>query len=75
MVIDIRVLLYLIGFTLSVVSSVYIIMYLNYLSVDYSFTYYIKFIGTKIECLIILVGLTLINLSIFMKGEKNVLCL
>lgn len=75
MVIGIRVLLYLIGFTLSVVASVYIIMYLNYLSVNHSFISYLKFIGTRMECLIILVGLILINISIFMKGEAHVLCL
>ena len=70
-----RIILFLIGFLLSIIGSIYIIIYLSYLSIGYSFVDYLKFIMSKVECLIILVGFTLINISIFMKGEKHVLCL
>ena len=70
-----RIILFLIGFLLSIIGSIYIIIYLSYLSIGYSFVDYLKFIMSKVECLIILVGFTLINISIFMKGENHVLCL
>lgn len=68
-----RIILFLIGFILSIIGSIYIIIYLSYLSIGYSFVMYLKFIMSKIECLIMLIGLILINISIFMKGERNVL--
>lgn len=70
-----RIILFLIGFLLSIIGSIYIIIYLSYLSVGYSFINYLKFIMSKVECLIMLIGIILINISIFMKGEKHVLCL
>lgn len=70
-----RIILFLIGFLLSIIGSIYIIVYLSYLSIGYSFTDYLKFIVSKIECLSMLVGIIFINISIFMKGEKHVLCL
>lgn len=70
-----RIILFLIGFLLSIIGSIYIIIYLSYLSIGYSFINYLKFIMSKVECLIMLIGIILINISIFMKGEKHVLCL
>ena len=70
-----RIVLFLVGFGLSVIGFVYIIAYLNYLSIGYSFTDYLKLIITKLECVLALIGLGLINIAIFMKGDKNVLCL
>ncbi len=70
-----RIVLFLVGFGLSVIGFVYIIAYLNYLSIGYSFTDYLKLIITKLECILALIGLSLINIAIFMKGDKNVLCL
>lgn len=70
-----RIVLFLVGFGLSVIGFVYIIAYLNYLSIGYSFINYMKFIITRIECLVSLIGLVLINIAIFMKGDKNELCL
>lgn len=71
----IRIILFLVGFGLSVIGFVYIIAYLNYLSIGYSFGDYLKFIITRIECLVSLIGLSFINIAIFMKGDKNELCL
>ena len=71
----IRFILFLVGFGFSVIGFVYIIAYLNYLSIGYSFIDYLKLIVTKVECLMAFVGLILINMAIFKKGDKNVLCL
>ena len=71
----VRIMFFLVGFGFSIIGFVYIIAYLNYLSIGYSLTDYLKFILTRIECMISLVGICFINIAIFMKGEKNVLCL
>lgn len=47
------------------------IIYLNLLSIGYSFIDYISFIFKRIDCLIYLLGLLLIFLTINRKGEKN----
>lgn len=70
-----RFILFLVGFGFSVIGFVYIIAYLNYLSIGYSLMDYLKLIITKFECLIALIGIILINIAVFMKGDKNVLCL
>ena len=70
-----RIILFLVGFGLSIIGFVYIIAYLNYLSIGYSFIDYLKFIVTRIECLVTAVGIVFINIAIFMKGNKNELCI
>ena len=54
------IMLFLIGFGMSIIGFMYIILYLNYLSVGYSFFEYIKLIFTRLECLLSLVGLVII---------------
>lgn len=66
-----KVLLFLIGFGLTVVGSVYIISYLNLLTMGYNFLEYVKFIIRRIECINTLIGIILLIISINMKGEKN----
>ena len=70
-----RFIIFLVGFGFSVVGFIYIIAYLNYLSIGYSFVDYLKTISTKFECLIAFIGIILINIAIFMKGDVNDLCL
>lgn len=70
-----RIILFLVGFGFSIIGFMYTIAYLNYLSIGYSFTDYLKFIITKIECLLAPIGLILISIAIFKKGNINVLCL
>ncbi len=70
-----RIILFLMGFGFSIIGFVYIIAYLNYLSIGYSFTNYLKIITTRIECLQAFLGLFLISIAIFKKGNKNVLCI
>ena len=65
--------MFLVGFGLSIIGFMYIILYLNYLSIGYTFIDYFKIILSKIECWLALIGLILITISI-MKGDKYVLC-
>ena len=63
------------GFGFSIIGFVYIIAYLNYLTVGYTFLDYIKIVFTKGECLLAFLGLIIIAVLIFMKGNKNDLCI
>ena len=65
-----RLSLFLIGFGLSTIGFVYIITYLNYLSVGYSFLEYLKLIFTRFECLLAVIGIILISLVVLTKGDK-----
>ena len=64
-----RVFFFLIGFGLMVVGFTYIILYLNLFSVGYNFLEYVNFIFSRIECYFVLIGLTILILSMFIKGE------
>ena len=75
MVNSMRIILFLVGFGLSIIGFMYIIAYLNYISIGYSFIDYLKLIITKIECLLAPLGLILIIISIFMGSDKYVLCI
>ncbi len=70
-----RIVIFLVGFGLSIIGFIYIIAYLNYLSIGYSFINYLMFIVTRIECLLAPIGLVLVSTAIFMKGNNHVLCL
>lgn len=70
----IKIVFFLIGFLLSVIGFVYIIAYLNYLSIGYGFLKYLKMIFTRIECIIGFIGLIIIGFIIFKKGEKYDIC-
>lgn len=65
-----RLSLFLIGFGLSTIGFVYIITYLNYLSVGYSFLEYLELIFTRFECLLAVIGIILISLVVLTKGDK-----
>ena len=66
-----RVFFFLFGFGLMVVGFTYIILYLNLFSVGYNFSEYVNFIFNRIECYFVLVGLSILILSTFIKGEKK----
>ncbi len=59
-----RLIIFLMGFGLSVIGFMYIITYLNYLTVGYPLKEYLKMIFTNTECLLAFVGLFLLLLSI-----------
>ncbi len=47
------------------------IIYLNLLSIGYTFTDYLSYIFRRFDCLINLLGFIIICLTIFEKGEKH----
>ena len=65
-----RIIIFIIGILLVVIGLTNIILYLNLISIGYSFHDYVNFIIRKIECLCLLIGLIIIYLSIFI-GEKK----
>lgn len=66
-----KIFLFLIGFGLSVIGFVYIISYLNLLTLGYNFLFYVNFIIRRIECLYAFIGLILIYISINIEKGDN----
>lgn len=66
-----RIFTFLTGFGFSVIGFVYIISYLNLMTIGYNFSEYVNFIIRQIECLYALIGILLIILSIFIPGGKK----
>lgn len=66
-----RIFFFLFGFGLMTIGFVYIILYLNILSIGYNFTYYVNFISRRIECYFSIIGFIILNLSIYIKGDKQ----
>lgn len=66
-----RFFFFLTGFGFSTIGFVYIITYLNYLSVGYTVMEYFKMIFTSFECLLALLGIIILTIVVFTKGDKN----
>ena len=66
-----RIFFFLFGFGLMTIGFVYIILYLNILSIGYNFSYYVNFISRRIECYYTIIGFIILNLSIYIKGDKK----
>lgn len=67
----IRIFFFLLGFGLSVIGFMYMLLYLNLLSMGYTKIEYIAFIMKQSECIIGIIGIIMISLTIFYKGRKN----
>lgn len=67
----IRIFFFLIGFGLSIIGFVYIISYLNLLTIGYNFLEYVNFISRRFECLCALFGIIMMSLAINLTGGKN----
>ena len=65
--------LLLLGIFLCSISLFFAIIYLNLLTIGYSFFDYVKFINMRLECLIFYVGLFLIFLSLERKIKHEFL--
>lgn len=59
--------LFLLGFGFSIIGFIYIITYLNYLTIGYSWREYINLIFSRGECLLAIIGLLIITYVIFKK--------
>ncbi len=66
-----KVLLFLFGYSLTLIGLIYVISYLNVLTLGYNFWFYVKFIFRRIECLYTIIGLILITISIYIPGGKD----
>ena len=66
-----RIFFFLLGFGLMIIGSVYIISYLNLMTVGYNFWNYVQFISRRMECLNFLVGIIIIFLTIYLPGGKE----
>lgn len=66
-----RLFFLLLGFGLTVIGCVYIISYLNLLTIGYNFMEYVNFISRRLECMYALVGIIIIVLSIMLPGGKT----
>lgn len=66
-----RIFLFLLGFGLMTVGSTYIITYINLFSFGYTLKEFLIFILKRYECLYVLIGLSLVTITIYWKGESN----
>lgn len=62
-----RIFLFFIALIFSVTGLSYIIMYLNLFTMGYSLKEYLCYIGSKIECLVFILGYILLYISILSK--------
>ncbi len=67
----VRIFVFLLGFGLTVIGGVYMISYLNLLTIGYNFLEYVNFILRRIECLSFMIGILLISLVIFIPGGNK----
>ena len=58
-----KTLLNILGILLTTIGIIYIISYLNLLTIGYNFTYYVYFIIRRIECLIVLLGISILIIN------------
>lgn len=59
-----KIFFFILGFILTTVGTIYIISYLNLLTIGYNFLEYVKFIIRRIECLYAIIGITIIFITI-----------
>lgn len=63
-----RLFFFLVGFGLTVIGFIYIISYLNLLTIGYNFYEYVNFIIRRFECLLSIVGFIIMVITINYKG-------
>ena len=67
----IKYLIFLIGFGLTSIGLAYMITFLNYIIIGYNFKEYVYFIIRRIEFYYILIGLILMIISVYSKGDNK----
>ncbi len=67
----VRVFFFLLGFGFTVIGFSFIILYLNLTTMGYNFVNYVNFISRRIECYYSIIGLIIMMLSIWIKGDKK----
>lgn len=72
----VRIFFFLIGFGLTLIGCIFIISYLNLLSIGYNFYEYVNFIIRRLECIYAVIGIIIMLLTIYIPGgNKNELYL
>lgn len=66
-----KIFLFLLGFGLMVVGFSTLILYINLFSFGYNFKEYVTFVLKLPEFYYLIIGFILLNISIFLKGDKN----
>ncbi|MFD2681248.1 hypothetical protein [Bacillus seohaeanensis] len=60
-----------VGFGLAVAGGVSIIIYLNLLTTGITFTDYLLFVSTRLECYLFIIGIMIISIAIYFPRKKN----
>lgn len=63
-----RLFFFLLGFGLMVIGFTYIITYLNLITMGYTFSEYLRFIFSRVECLFSIIGFFIVAFIIFTGG-------
>ena len=63
--------LFLIGFGFMIIGNIYIISYLNLMTIGYNFLEYVKFITSRLECMFSLIGFLILISSIYIPNRKK----
>ena len=63
--------LLLLGYTLTISGSTYIIGYLNLLQIGYNFDEYVNFISERFECWMFVMGIIILFGTIIISGKED----
>ena len=66
-----KIFIFLLGYSLTLISLIFIISYLNLLSIGYNFLEYVNFIIRRLECLYLFIGIFLMIIGIYLPGGKH----
>jgi hypothetical protein len=66
-----RVFFLLLGFGFMIIGFMYIISYMNLMTIGYTFNEYLKFIIKRFECIITLIGFIICGITIYIPGGKK----
>lgn len=66
-----RLIIFLLGFGLAIIGFIYIITYLNYLTIGYTWQEYFYLIFTKPECLLASIGILILSIIVFTRRDDN----
>ena len=67
-----RIIIFLLGIIFTVIGMVSLILYLNLLSIGYSFFEYVNFIIRKFECISLFIGLIIIWISVSHRRKNEI---
>lgn len=66
-----KIFLFLFGYSLTLIALIFIISYLNLLTIGYNFFEYVNFIIRRYECMYLFFGILFMFFGIYLPGGKN----